>query len=152
MEIIKADDKQLETVMSLRLEMLREVNGLSEEEPFSNELVSLSEEYFGCKEQTTVLAYKGKEAAGCASICYFTLMPPYCHPTGKRAHIMNVYVRESCRRQGLAAKMVQLLIEEARERGVTEISLDATEAGRPVYEKCGFKSSGESMTLNLRQK
>ena len=43
--------------------------------------------------------------------------------------------------------MVSILIEEAWSRGVTEISLDATEAGRPLYRKLGFHDSGEYMVL-----
>jgi len=77
------------------------------------------------------------------------MMPTFSHPTGKRAHLMNVYTNQDYRRKGIAMRMMELLIIEARDRGVTEISLDATESGRPLYEKCGFKASDECMTLNL---
>ena len=43
--------------------------------------------------------------------------------------------------------MTRMLIEAAWEKGATEISLDATESGRPLYEKCGFKDSDECMVL-----
>ena len=62
---------------------------------------------------------------------------------------MNVYTREAYRGQGVAARMVELLIREARGRGVTEISLDATEPGRPLYERLGFVASEECMVMNL---
>lgn len=45
--------------------------------------------------------------------------------------------------------MVSMLINEAKEKGVTEISLDATELGKPLYRKCGFVESDECMVLNL---
>lgn len=45
--------------------------------------------------------------------------------------------------------MLALLIEEAKSLGVTEISLDATEAGKPLYEAMGFMISSSAMTLNL---
>ena len=45
--------------------------------------------------------------------------------------------------------MLVLLIEEAKSLGVTEISLDATEVGKPLYESMGFMISSSSMTLNL---
>ena len=67
----------------------------------------------------------------------------------KRAHLMNVYVKKEFRRKGLAKKMLKLLIEEAKSRKVTEISLDATEKGRPLYESMGFSSNDSAMTMKL---
>ena len=45
--------------------------------------------------------------------------------------------------------MISVLIAEAKEKGVTEISLDATESGKSLYEKCGLVQSDECMVLNL---
>ncbi len=45
--------------------------------------------------------------------------------------------------------MVSLLIDDAKEKHVTEISLDATDKGRPLYENLGFKSSDECMVLKI---
>ncbi len=45
--------------------------------------------------------------------------------------------------------MIKILIEEAKKRGVTEISLDATESGRLLYKKCGFIESDECMVLSV---
>ena len=60
---------------------------------------------------------------------------------------MNVYTMKEWQRQGIARKMVSILIDEAWKRGVTEISLDATEEGRPLYERLGFAPSTEGMVL-----
>ena len=40
---------------------------------------------------------------------------------------MNVHVEKEFRRKGIARRMIELLVDEAKERGVTEISLDATD-------------------------
>lgn len=146
-----ASKDDLEQVMESRLEMLRDVNDLPADYEFSEELVSCSRAYFEAGQQTTVLALDGR-TVGCAALCYIEMMPTFSHPTGKRAHLMNVYTAPSYRGQGIARRMVELLIREAKERGVTEISLDATEAGRPLYEKCGFTASEECMMLVLNQK
>ncbi len=53
-------------------------------------------------------------------------------------------------RHGIAQKMVSMLIDEARNRGVTEISLDATEEGRPLYKKLGFVESTEGMVMLVK--
>ena len=78
---------------------------------------------------------------------YMTIMPTFSHPTGKRAHLMNVYTNSNYRRQGIARRMVTMLIDDAWGKGATEISLDATESGRPLYESLGFKDSKECMVL-----
>lgn len=115
---------------------------------FSKELIDNSKEYFSSDKQTTVLAID-KGVIGCATICYIEMMPTFSHPTGKRAHLMNVYTNSKYRRQGITLHMLNILIEEAKEKGVTEINLDATKLGKLLYKKCSFVESEECMVLNL---
>ena len=144
-----ASPKDIEQLMDSRLEMLKAVNGLPEDYAFDEAFVNASRRFFLEGNQTTVLALN-QSVVGCATLCYIDLMPTFSHPTGKRAHLMNVYTNPHYRRQGIAAKMVTMLIDEARKRGVTEISLDATEEGRPLYKKLGFTESEECMVLVIK--
>lgn len=144
-KITTSDD--IEILMASRLVMLREVNKLSDDYRFSEELIRSSREYFLNGDQTTVLALEDGDVVGCASISYMTIMPTFSHVTGKRSHLMNVYTAPEHRGKGIAYKMVSMLIEDAWSRGATEISLDATEMGRPLYTKLGFKESTECMVL-----
>ena len=149
-EIRKANINDIETLMVIRLEMLRIVNNLSEDAEFDKVLVDCSREYFLHGDQTTVLAIDNGKAIGCASISYINIMPTFDHPTGKRAHLMNVYTSKDFQRQGIGRKMFELLIDEAREKGCTEISLDATEQGRFLYTQLGFTVNESGMVLNLK--
>lgn len=142
-----ATDKDIELMMQSRLEMLRVVNNLSDDYEYSEDIVNNSREYFLNGDQTTVLVLDGDKVIGCASMSYMTIMPTFSHPTGKRAHLMNVYTNPSYRRQGIARKMVNMLIDDAWSKGATEISLDATKLGRPLYESMGFIDSNECMVL-----
>ena len=149
MEYRIATIDDIEELMDIRLEMLRIVNNLKEDQDFSDELVTYSRKYFIDGNQETCLAYDNGVGIGCASISYIEVMPTFSHPTGKRAHLMNVYTKAEYRRKGIARKMVQMLIEDAKRKGVSEISLDATESGRPLYESLGFKASEECMVINV---
>ena len=149
MKIRKTNQNDIETLMQIRLEMLRVVNKLNEEDNFDRTLIECSREYFLKGDQTTVFAMDGDKIAGCASLSYITVMPTFDHPTGKRAHLMNVYTRSEFRRHGVGKMMVEFLIKEAISRGVTEISLDATEMGHPLYKSLGFNDNGEGMNLIL---
>ena len=147
MEIRIADKQDIDLMMSSRLEMLKEVNSLDADYRYYESFVEESRKYFLEGNQTTVLALDGEIVIGCATICYFSVMPTFSHPSGKRAHLMNVYTAKEYRKQGIGMKMVNILIDDAWNKGATEISLDATEAGRPIYKKCGFEDSEECMVL-----
>lgn len=147
MEFRIATKEDIDLMMSSRLEMLKVVNGLPADYQYTDDFVRESRDYFLNGDQTTVLAIDNGEVIGCASMSYMWIMPTFSHPTGKRAHLMNVYTRNEYRRQGIARRMCEMLIEDAWTRGATEISLDATTMGRPLYEGLGFTASSEGMVL-----
>ncbi len=150
--IIKANNSNIHIALKIRLEMLREVNNLSDNSAFSNDLIESILSYFSRQDQTTLLALNDeKEVIGCATICYINILPTFSHQSGKRAHLMNVYTNKDYRRQGIAQKIIGQLIDEAKQKGVTEISLDATESGMPLYESCGFVKNKDGMLLLINQ-
>lgn len=142
-----AGPEDIDLLMESRLEMLRIVNDLDDDYQFDEELIKCSKDYFLNGDQTTVLFLDEGSVIACASMSYMWIMPTFSHPTGKRAHLMNVYTNKDYRRMGIARKMVNMLIEDARSKGATEISLDATESGRPLYESLGFTDNKTCMNI-----
>jgi len=68
------------------------------------------------------------------------------------ASVLHVYTIPEYRRQGLALKLCELVIDKARQSGASLVELDATEAGQPVYRKLGFSVKDNGclvMRLNL---
>lgn len=151
MEYRVTDANDIDMLMDVRLSMLRIVNDLPADYIFDDELVVSSRRYFLEGDQTTVVAVNDGRCVACASMSYIEIMPTFSHSSGKRAHLMNVYTEESYRRRGIARQLVNMLIEDARVHGATEISLDATESGRPLYESVGFKASEECMAIDIQQ-
>lgn len=147
MEYRIATAKDIDLLMRSRLEMLKVVNGLPQDYQYDDVIVNESRDYFLNGDHITVLVIDNGEVIGCASMSFMRIMPTFSHPTGKRAHLMNVYTRSEYRRQGIARKMVEILIDETWKRGATEISLDATTMGRPLYESLGFKPTTEGMVM-----
>ena len=147
MEYRIATDGDIERMMQARMDTLRAVNHLGNGYRFTDAFQAASRAYFLKGDQTTVLALDGERTVGCATMCYMEMMPTFSHPSGKRAHLMNVYTDPARRREGIARRMVSMLIGEAWNRGATEISLDATETGRPLYRQLGFRDSRECMVL-----
>lgn len=151
MEYRVTDANDIDMLMDARLSMLRIVNDLPADYIFDDELVVSSRRYFLEGDQTTVVAVDDGRCVACASMSYIEIMPTFSHTSGKRAHLMNVYTEKDYRRRGIARLLVNMLIEDARVHGATEISLDATESGRPLYESMGFKASEECMVIDIQQ-
>ncbi len=150
LRIIRANENHLETLLEMRKEMLKEVNGLAADHEFDAGFLGITREFFRSGDQTTYLAYENEKAVGCATICYLSVLPTYDHPTGRRAHIMNVYTIKEERSNGLASTMLGLMIDDAKEHGVTEITLDASsDESRRIYHYAGFKETMEGMVLDL---
>ena len=63
--------------------------------------------------------------------------------------VRSVYTKSEYRRRGISKSMVEMVIDEAKAKGVTEISLNATEMGRPLYEALGFENNCAGMVLEL---
>lgn len=51
---------------------------------------------------------------------------------------MNMYTVPKYRRRGIAYQTLDKLVKEAKDKGIFAISLEATDMGRPLYEKYGF--------------
>lgn len=153
MRIIRVQEEHVFQAARLREEVLREVCGLGEKYAFPEDFRRATEAYFRRADQTTLLMLdEADRAIACATLCYTELLPTFDHPTGRRAHLMNVYTAPSRRRQGISRRLVERLMQEAEARGVTEISLDATAAGRPLYRTLGFQDNKEGMVYHPRRR
>ena len=84
---------------------------------------------------------------GAGGVSFYQVMPTYHNPTGKKAYIMNMYTASEYRRQGIAFHTLDLLVKDVRKQGVSQIALEATEMGRPLYEKYGFVKMEDEMEL-----
>lgn len=94
------------------------------------------------------LVMDGERPAGGAGVWFMQWAPSPNAPSGIRGYIMNVYVEPDYRHQGLARKLMQVILETCREQGVTYVMLHASDKGRPLYETFGFVANNE-MRLSL---
>ena len=146
----KATLADLEILTQTRIEVLRAANQLSDDVDMSEVKRQSFEYYQNALRDNTHLAYlifDEETFVGAGGISYFQVMPTYHNPTGNKAYIMNMYTNPNYRRQGIAFKTLDLLVTDAREKGITAISLEATDMGRPLYEKYGFIKMNDEMEL-----
>jgi GNAT superfamily N-acetyltransferase len=69
---------------------------------------------------------------------------------GGEGLVLNMFTLGPYRRRGIASELLRRSAEEARARGLTALRLQATDDGRPLYERAGFRGPGRDMVLDLR--
>ena len=146
----KATLKDLDLLVHTRVQVLLAANGLPEETDMTA-VETASRDYYRAAlsdgSHAAWLVFDGDTWIGAGGVSFYQIMPTYHNPSGRKAYLMNIYTRPDYRRQGIARHMVDLLVGEARERGVTAISLEATAMGMPLYESYGFIHMPAEMEL-----
>lgn len=146
----KATIEDIGILTKTRIEVLRAANQLSDDADMT-EVEKQSYEYYSKAlrdgSHTAYLVFDGTNFIGAGGVSYYRVMPTYHNPSGNKAYIMNMYTSPKYRRKGIAYKTLDLLVGDAKSRGVNVILLEATEMGRPLYEKYGFVKMNNEMEL-----
>ena len=146
----RAGSHDRELLTRLRLEVLRAANGLEEDVDLSRTELESRRYYETCfpeDSHAAWLVFDGEEVVGTGAVSFYKVMPTYHNPSGKKAYIMNMYTRPDYRRRGIARRVLELLTAEAEMRQIDAVTLEATAAGRPLYEAFGFTAMRDEMEL-----
>lgn len=149
-EYKKATIKDIDELVQTRIIVLRAANKLSSDEDMSKveqESYSYYKRALESGEHAAYLVYDNGKFIGAGGVSFYQVMPTYHNPTGKKAYIMNMYTAPEYRRQGIAFHTLDLLVNAAKKQGVSQIALEATDMGRPLYEKYGFVRMQDEMEL-----
>jgi GNAT superfamily N-acetyltransferase len=152
MQIRLATAADTNTLAALRVALLEETGGPLPPADRA-EMQRLNEAFFLAHSSSSAWSHWLAEAQGqvvaVGSLSFF-VRPPYPgNPEGKDAYFLNMYTRPEFRGQRAADRVLKAAIEHAAQRGVCKLILHATEAGRPMYLKAGFKPSASYMELAL---
>ena len=146
----RATIEDIDILTETRIEVLRAANQLSHDIDL-REVERQSYAYYKkalCDDtHIAYLIFDEDRFVGAGGVSLFQVMPTYQNPSGKKAYIMNMYTSPEYRRKRIAYKTLDLLVEEAKRKGITSISLEATALGRPLYEKDGFINMNDEMEL-----
>ena len=151
-EYKRATMEDIDELVRTRIIVLRAANKLSDDEDMSvveEESYAYYRRALKNGEHIAYLVYDNGAFVGAGGVSFYQVMPTYHNPTGKKAYIMNMYTAPEYRRQGIAINTLDLLVKDAKEQGVLQIALEATDMGRPLYERYGFVKMEDKMELKV---
>lgn len=146
-ERVNLDD--LDLLVEWRLEVMEEVFS-DRPHPVGPELADNTRAYYErhLLDDSNISCFAVRdtgEIVGSGTICILEELPSPDNPSGLVGYLMNIFVFPPARGEGAGKKIVEWLIREAENRGITRLMLETTEAGRRVYESLGFVDTVDYM-------
>ena len=153
MEIRLAVIEDAELLGKLRIEMRRE-RETHEPPADENAFLQSNIDYFrnalADGSYIGAIASEEGEIAATGGICLHNHPPSYAVPNGKTACLLNMYTLPAYRGRGAAGKILAFLTEQARQKSCCTIYLNASDMGKPIYQKAGFKDVANEMVFDLK--
>ncbi|MDM8550454.1 GNAT family N-acetyltransferase [Desulfobacterales bacterium HSG2] len=87
-------------------------------------------------------------ASGAVSI--ISMVPVPDDPSDRVAYLHSIYTERGYRNRGFARRIAETAIHYCKSQGIRRMILNASDAGRPVYEKTGFRAADNVMRLWIK--
>ena len=143
MNICVANINDINTLVDLRIEYLLTDYKTIEEDKLNtirNNLPIYFMEHLN-KDLFAYVCKNNNEIIGCIFlyVSYKPSNPSFIN--GRIGTVMNAYVKDAYRKQGIGKKLVEAIINKGKELDLDYIDLQATEDGYNLYKKIGFVDS-----------
>jgi len=93
-----------------------------------------------------VIEDKG-EIVSSGAITLISLVPNPSDLSCRVAYLHSMYTEKTHRNKKYAQRIIYNVIEDCKSKGIRRILLNASEEGKPVYQKIGFRSAPDAMRL-----
>lgn len=106
-------------------------------------------DYFDRKLGDELVAFAARDGKRIVSVAYLHIIEMPANSillNGLYADVLSVYTEPEYRGQGLCTKLMEMLVEYGKKRGLGRIDLSATEKGYPIYKKIGFEDTEHRYT------
>ena len=93
------------------------------------------------------LIENGNQIVASGAITIVSLVPTPNDFSSKVAYLHSMYTEKGLRGKNFADCIVRKAIEYCKAEGIKRVILNASEAGKPIYERIGFSASPEMMRI-----
>ncbi|MEH1905639.1 GNAT family N-acetyltransferase [Nostoc sp.] len=146
----QANLQDLEALIQLRLELLREAGDIKSDSDTAN-LAEATRKYLGEKmppgEFLAWVAEVDSQIVATSGLVFFQRPPYNGNLSGLEAYVMNVYTVPMWRGQGIATALLKEIISFVRATEAKRLWLHATEDGKRIYDQLGFVSTSKEMEI-----
>ena len=144
----KLEKNDLDEFIRLRINQLRE-EGATEDIDLKPALVDYYDRHMSDGTFVSFLAVDGDKIVGTSGMSFVEKPPYFGCPSGKIGLLSSMYTDKDYRRQGIAKKLLSLVVEAARDYGCGTVQITASDMGVLLYTDFGFVKNGNFMQYKL---
>ena len=149
--IRKCDCADLEVLIKMRIEFLKEAGHVKDDEDVSD-LYNEIREYILMhlnKDLFFWLAEIENEVVASGAVSIWDKLPIKAGNGSKVGYFSNMYTRPLYRKKGIASCLMKHIIQFLKAEGIQKAMLHALEDGKGVYKKLGFGTSDNFMEMKI---
>ena len=144
----RLSDKDLDTFISMRINQLRE-EGAKEDIDLRPALKDYYLRHIADGTFFSWIALDNDKIIGTSGISIVEKPPYFGCPSGKIALLSSMFTDKLYRRQGIAKKLLSLVVEDARKQGCGTVQITASDMGVLLYTNFGFVKNHNFMQYKL---
>lgn len=95
------------------------------------------------------LALDGDKIVGTSGMSFAEKPPYFTCTSGKLGILSSMYTDPDYRRMGIASRLLDRVVKEAKDYGCGTIYITASDVGVKLYESYGFQHNGNFMQYNF---
>ena len=147
-EYRRLEKKDLDEFIRIRINQLRE-EGATEDIDLKPALMDYYNRHLSDGTFVSYLAVDGDKIVGTSGMSFVEKPPYFGCPSGKLGLLSSMYTDKDYRRQGIAKKLLSLVVEEARAYGCGTVQITASDMGVLLYTDFGFVKNENFMQYKL---
>lgn len=141
--------EDVEFFLDLRLKLFYELQEIDKNDNIEN-LINSTKEYYLKNIDKSLITYgifEENKIVSIGSLCLFERIPYMENISGREGYILNIYTLSEYRKKGYGKQITEKLIEHSKEIGIKKLWLNASEEGKRIYLKLGFKEKNNEMEI-----
>ncbi len=147
-EYRKLEIKDLDEFIRIRINQLRE-EGATEDIDLKPALLDFYNRHLSDGTFVSYLAVDGDKIVGTSGMSFVEKPPYFGCPSGKLGLLSSMYTDPNYRRQGIAKKLLSLVVDAARDYGCGAVQITASDMGVLLYTDFGFVKNENFMQYKL---
>ena len=147
-EYRRLEKKDLDEFIKIRINQLRE-EGATEDFDLKPALVDYYDRHMADGTFVSYIAVDGDKIVGTSGMSFVEKPPYFGCPSGKLGLLSSMYTDNNYRRQGIAKKLLSMVVDEARAYGCGVVQITASDMGVLLYQDFGFVKNGNFMQYKL---